>query len=491
MPLSRGTLPQSAHEARNDCTGLCGLGALVTVAANGNLPRHGDHKKAHAMQDWLTMSAAQLGRGIAAGEIDPVALTETYLAAIDSHPETARIYTKVTRDRALAEAKAAQERAKSGLRRSPLDGVPLSWKDLFDSAGVETESGSDLLKGRVPDHDALVLENATALGSVCLGKTHMSELAFSGLGLNPIKATPPCVNDPEAVPGGSSSGAAASVAFGLAAGAIGSDTGGSVRIPSAWNDLVGLKTTSGRVSLEGVVPLCLKFDTIGPLARTVEDAALMLALIEGSATAPDLRGATVEGKRFADLQTVAQDNLAPEVVAAHVAALDKLRESGAEIVPLEVPELPDAMALSAILFTTEAYGLWKDVIEAAPDLMFPEILARFRSGAEFSGADYVAAWAKLEQVRMVWDQAVAGFDAVLAPAAPILPPNLARLQSDHDYYVTSNLMALRNTRIGNLMGVCALSLPTGTPSCGLQVIGQPDCEEALLRIGAGVEAALA
>ena len=156
------------------------------------------------MQDWLTMSAAQLGRGIAAGEIDPVALTETYLAAIDSHPETARIYTKVTRERALSEAKAAQERAKSGLRRSPLDGVPLSWKDLFDSAGVETESGSDLLKGRVPDHDALVLENATALGSVCLGKTHMSELAFSGLGLNPIKATPPCVNDPEAVPGGSS-----------------------------------------------------------------------------------------------------------------------------------------------------------------------------------------------------------------------------------------------------------------------------------------------
>ena len=121
--------------------------------------------------------------------------------------------------------------------------------------------------------------------------------------------------------------------------------------------------------------------------------------------------------------------------------MDELREGGAEIVPLEVPELPDAMALSAILFTTEAYGLWKDVIEAAPDLMFPEILARFRSGAEFSGADYVAAWAKLEQVRMVWDQAVAGFDAVLAPAAPILPPNLARLQSDHDYYVTSNLMA--------------------------------------------------
>lgn len=147
------------------------------------------------------MSAADLGRGIAAGEIDPLALTETYLAAMDSHPETARIYSVVTRERALAEATAAQARAKAGLRRSPLDGVPLSWKDLFDSAGDVTESGSDLLKGRVAEQDALVLENATALGAVCLGKTHMSELAFSGLGLNPIKATPPCVNDPEAVPG--------------------------------------------------------------------------------------------------------------------------------------------------------------------------------------------------------------------------------------------------------------------------------------------------
>ncbi len=306
------------------------------------------------MQDWLRMSAAQLGRGIAAGKIDPVALTETYLAAIDAHPATPSIYTQVTRDRALAEARAAQERAKAGLRRSPLDGVPISWKDLFDSAGVATESGSDLLKGRVPDADALVLETATAMGAVCLGKTHMSELAFSGLGLNPVKKTPPCINDPEAVPGGSSSGAAASVAFGLAAAAIGSDTGGSVRIPAAWNDLVGLKTTAGRVSLEGVVPLCLKFDTIGPLARTVEDASLLLSLIEGADRAPDLEGATVEGKRFADLRSVVQDDLAPEVAAAHAGALDKLREAGAEIVPLEVASLQDAMALSPILFTTEA-----------------------------------------------------------------------------------------------------------------------------------------
>ena len=204
------------------------------------------------MDDWLGMTAASLGRGIAEGRISPVALTETFLAAIGAHPFRDRIYARVTADRARAEAQAAEARAKAGHRLSPLDGVPVSWKDLFDTAGVATEAGSRLLAGRVPDSDALVLRNATALGLVCLGKTHMTELAFSGLGYNPSTATPPCVNDPDAVPGGSSSGAATSVAFGLASAGIGSDTGGSVRVPSAWNDLVGLKTTAGRVPLDGV-----------------------------------------------------------------------------------------------------------------------------------------------------------------------------------------------------------------------------------------------
>lgn len=442
------------------------------------------------MQEWLRMSAADLGRGIGAGEIDPVMLTECYLNAIDAHPLRDRIYSAVTGERALEEAGAAAMRARAGLRLSPLDGVPISWKDLFDSAGTATESGSDLLKGRIPERDAQVLENATGLGLVCLGKTHMSELAFSGLGVNPVKETPPNVNNAALAPGGSSSGAAASVAFGLAACGIGSDTGGSVRIPSAWNDLVGLKTTSGRVSLEGVVPLCLKFDTVGPLGRSVEDAALMLAALEGG-TPADLRGVDLRGRRFADLQTVARDDLREEPHQAHTEALAKLEQAGAEIVPLEVPELVEAMSLSAILFTAEAYGLWKDVIEANPHLMFGEILERFRSGADYSAADYIAAWARLELARQAWDAAVAPFDAVLCPVSPILPPDVARLESDHDYYVSENLLALRNTRIGNMMGLCAMSLPTGTPSCGLQVLGKPDCEEALLRTGAAIEAALA
>lgn len=441
------------------------------------------------MQDWLTMTAADLGRGIGAGNIDPVALCDTFLAAIDAHPLRDRIYARVTHQRARSEAQAAAARARSGNRLSPLDGVPISWKDLFDTAGIGTEAGSKLLAGRVPDHDALVLQNATAAGLVCLGKVHMSEIAFSGLGYNPSTATPPCVNDADAVPGGSSSGSAASVAFGLAAASIGSDTGGSVRIPAAWNDLVGLKTTHGRLSLEGVVPLALKFDTIGPLCRSVEDAALLTAALEGS-KAPDLRGAALEGRKFAILETVMTENLRDMPAKAFAQAVEKLKAAGAHIETIEVPAVQQALDVSGKLITSEAYGLWGDVIEQAPEKMYKEILDRFRLGRDCSGPEYVSAWAKLDAARLAYDRATAGYDAVLAPTSAIMPPNLERLNNEPDYYVTENLLALRNTRVGNLLGLCGLTLPTGVPSCGLMLTAAPDFDNALLRLGAAAEVAL-
>ncbi len=160
------------------------------------------------MKIWSNMTAAELGRAIAKGKINPVELTEFFLDKIDTHDLAPRIYARSTPTRARGEAMGAASRTKSGQRRGPLDGVPLSWKDLFDTAGIATEAGSALLRGRTPVRDAEVLATATREGLICLGKTHMSELAFSGLGLNPITATPPCVNDPRAVAGGSSSGAA-------------------------------------------------------------------------------------------------------------------------------------------------------------------------------------------------------------------------------------------------------------------------------------------
>ena len=442
------------------------------------------------MFDWLKMSAADLGRGIGDGSIDPVALTQAFLGAIDSHHLRDRIYARVTHDRALAEAEAAAERARAGQRLSPLDGVPVSWKDLFDTVGVATEAGSALLKDRTPNRDASVLRTASQLGLVCLGKTHMSELAFSGLGLNPITATPPCVNDADAVPGGSSSGAAASVAFNLASMAIGSDTGGSVRVPAAWNDLVGLKTTWGLLSNDGTVPLCPKIDTIGPLCRSVEDAALGLSILSGE-SATDLKGTSINGKRFAVLETIALEDLRGTPKQAFEETVETLRIAGAEIELIQAPEVARAMALTATIFTAEAYGTWRDVIEADPDLMFGEIRERFRSGAQVNGADYVSAWQELEMIRAEWNARVAEFDGVLSPTTPIMPPNLARLQSDHGYYVSENILALRNTRIGNLLGLCGISLPTKTPSCGLMILGQPFGEARLLRTARAVETALA
>jgi len=442
------------------------------------------------MEKWLTETAVGLGRGIAAGEICPVALTETYLAAIDAHPLRDRTYARLTRDRALAEAVAARDRAKMGQRRGMLDGVPISWKDLFDTAGIATEAGSKLLDGRVPGTDAEVLRNAGNAGLVCLGKTHMSELAFSGLGYNPKTATPPCVNDAEAVSGGSSSGAAASVAFGMAAAGIGSDTGGSVRIPAAWNDLVGLKTTSGRLSLRGVVELCARFDTVGPLARTVEDAAHLLSALEGT-TPVDLRGTDLRGGRLAVLDTIAMDDVRAGPAEAFDTAVANLEAAGAQVTTIKVPEVAAAMELAGVLYAAEAYGTWRDVIEAAPDKMYAQIRERFRAGAGFSGPDFVSAWQALERQRAAYAAATAGFDAVIMPTSPSLPPNLARIDADDEYYVAENLLALRNTRIGNLMGLCALSLPTGTPSCGIMFCAAAMAEARLLRLGHAAEQVLA
>ena len=440
--------------------------------------------------DWRTATAAELGRGIGDGQIDPVDLSESFLEAIADHEYADRIYARTTPDRARAEAVAAHDRAKQGLRRGLLDGVPISWKDLFDTTGIATEAGSALLKGRTPLRDATVLESATRAGLVCLGKTHMSELAFSGLGVNPITATPPNVNDPACAPGGSSSGAAASVAFGLAPAGIGSDTGGSVRLPAAWNDLVGLKTTSGRLSLEGVVPLAARLDTVGPLCRSVEDAALLLAAMENK-TAPDLTGASLQGTHLKVLRTTAFDDIRDAPAKAFDESVRKLEAAGAKVLDFELPELPMTMQLTGTLYSGEAYGTWRDVIEGAPEKMFPEILARFRSGAECSGPDFVAAWLTVDRVRATYLDVTAGADAVLVPTSPLLPPVVERLFSDPDYYKTENLLALRNTRIGNLMGVCALTLPTGTPSCGLSLMATPFQEERLLRLGAAAEAALA
>lgn len=440
------------------------------------------------MDAWRQMTAGALGAGIAAGEIDPVELCDAYLDAIEAHPLKDRIYARVTPDRARSEAEAARKRARSGQRRSPLDGVPVSWKDLFDSAGVATEAGSRVLKGRVPMRDAKVLEHATRLGLVCLGKTHLSELAFSGLGYNPMTATPPCINDNAAVAGGSSSGAAASVAFGLAAAAIGSDTGGSVRVPAAWNDLVGVKTTHGLLSTVGAVPLCRRFDTVGPLSCCVDDGAALMHALGGPRV--DLNGATLKGARFAVVTTIALDDLDDAVATAFENAVARLQDGGATIDRIAFDPLEDAFAVAGQLYTAEAYAEWHDAVENQADQMFGEIVDRIMGGKSVTAHDFIAGWRMVETIRSEWARRFACYDAVLCPTAPILPPNLQRLKTDSAYYKTANLATLRNTRIGNLMGLCAVTLPAGRPSTGICLNALAGQDARLLRLAKAAENAL-
>ena len=442
------------------------------------------------MSDFNSLTASELGDLIGKGEIDPVELTEYFISQIDLSPIGKKIYSTVTSQLALEQAKDSKIRAKLGRRLSSLDGVPISWKDLFDITGYPCEAGSDLLAGRLASKNAKVYNFAEAHGLICLGKTHMSELAFSGLGLNPVKETPPCVNYPGAVPGGSSSGAATSVAFGLAAAGIGSDTGGSVRIPAAWNNLVGFKPTAGKLSLDGVVPLCSRFDTVGPLTKSVEDAARLFGIMGGKEIelpAPK----PVKGLTFAILKTVAMEHVLDLPKKAFINSIDKLEKAGARISEISVLSVNEAMDLTRFLYSPEAYATWKHKIEKSPDLMFTQILERFRSGANVLASDFICAWDKLIDLRQQYHLEVEAYDAVLIPTSPIVPPEISRLMSNGDFYNSQNLLALRNTRIGNLMGGCSITLPTDIPSCGLLIMGRPNEEERLLRLAQSCELVLA
>lgn len=437
----------------------------------------------------IHQSAEEIGCAIARLEADPRDILTEYFNTIDNNPISKKIFSILTKERAFAEADYASQRAKTGKRLSHLDGVPVSWKDLYDTRGIATEAGSLLLEGRCPNSDAKVLEIGTNAGLVCLGRTHMSELAFSGLGFNPKTATPPCVNDMASVAGGSSSGAAASVAFGMAAAGIGSDTGGSVRIPACWNDLVGFKPTHGTISLEGVVPLCLSFDTVGPLCRSVKDTSLFYATFIKQEPF-NLDHASLEGKLFLVLQADSLDYVRKEPQQGFEQCIARIKEQGAVINFAHCPEIDRALALAGCLYCVEAYSIWKEVIEANPDKMFDFVRDRFLSGKDYSGDDFSSAWRELNDLRQSFQVKTGGYDGFLLPTSPILPPKVARLEKNEDFYTTENLYALRNTRVSNLFNLPCLTLPTGIPSTGISIIGHTNQDLRLLRLGKAIEDAI-
>ncbi len=431
-------------------------------------------------------SALELGQAIAKNRLDPVVLAEETLAKARAHPVCDEIFARLTETRAMEEAKAAKARQSAGDLKSPLDGVPISWKDLFDTKGVATESGSKLLKGRTPEQDAVALANATNAGLVCIGKTHLSELAFSGLGINPSTATSPNVHGAHLAPGGSSSGAAASVAHDIVPIGIGSDTGGSVRIPSAWNDLVGFKTTHGMISDEGVVPLCASFDTAGPLCTSVKDAWAMVAIMAGfTVEMPEEK--PLELCKFLVNESIVLDDVSPAQAEAFDRAVEALRKAGTTIDRGKIAECDETLPLGPILFPYEAWQQWGAEIEANPGVMFEPVENRFRSGVGVTRDQYDTARAQLMVLRETYNKRVEEYDAVLAPTVAIGPPEIQPLLDNYDLFSATNMLALRNTRFFNMLGNCALALPTSTPAASLMVVGKGGNDRHLASIGLAIE----
>ena len=444
------------------------------------------------MDDWRFKSAADQGRALAAGQITSRDLTEAYLAAIDSHASRDEIYARTTPERARAEADAADARLKAGTPAGPLDGVPISWKDLYDVAGIGCEGGTRLLKGRIAPADCTVVTRGTAAGTICLGKTHTTELAFSGLGVNPMTATPPNALNAPLAPGGSSSGAAVSTKLGLAAAGIGSDTGGSVRIPAAWNDLVGLKTTAGLVPTDGVIALSRTYDTVGPLCHTVEDAAMLFSILADQPL-PAWDGGGLADEPLHAAETMVLDKCDPGVVENFEAVMDQLAAKGAPVSRGPVPEFDSVfktMSEISPIVTSEAWAEWGSEITTQPDTMWGPIEKRFRQGEGADGATDDRAKAEMARLSQSVQARMATHGLLAMPSSPCLPPETARLLAEEAFFTERNLLALRNTRLGNLLVLSSITVPTGKAHCGLMLFGPPGAEARLLRAGRAIEAAL-
>jgi len=414
----------------------------------------------------------------------------------DPAGEGARVFLKTYDEEALAAAETADRLRNNDAVPSRFAGIPISVKDLFDIAGDTTTAGSVALKNAPPARrDAVAVARLKAAGFIPLGRTNMTEFAFSGLGLNPHYDTPlnPYDRKTGRIPGGSSSGAAVSVADGMVYAALGTDTGGSCRIPAALCGIVGFKPTARRVPKEGVLPLSQTLDSIGPLARTVACCAALDAILAGEEP-DDLAEFPLEGLRLAAPQTVVLDGLDNHVERSFAAALSQLSARGVKIVELPVRELSDAVAANKKggFVTAEAYAVHRPLIKVMEDKYDPRVLARILRGREMDAADYIELmWAREDLVRRL-DAVTAPFDAMVMPTVPLVAPPVHDLAAN-DAYRTANKMMLRNPGLANFFDRCAITIPchkAGAP-VGLMLIGETGGDRRLLTIAAAVERVVA
>jgi aspartyl-tRNA(Asn)/glutamyl-tRNA(Gln) amidotransferase subunit A len=437
---------------------------------------------------------ATLAADLAAGRATARKLVDDCLAKIaDKAGEGERVFLHVDAQAAIAAAEAMDKLRKVDAAPSPFAGIPVSIKDLFDIKGQVSRAGSRTLDDRPPAaNDAPVVARLRRAGFVVIGRTNMTEFAYSGLGINPHHGTPknPWRRDVGHVPGGSSSGAAVSVADGMAHGALGTDTGGSCRIPAAYCGIVGYKPTARRIPLEGGVPLSVTLDSYGPIARSVGCCAVMDSVLAGDPIV-SVTPRPVKGLRLAVPTTLMLDSLDGAVARAFERAVDRLAATGAAIEQVAFPEFADIASsnVGGGFSAAESWAWHRALIAKKAELYDPRVLSRILRGESLSAADYVDLLAIRRAIIAGFERRVAPYDALIAPTVALTPPVIADLAGDAAY-TRANMLSLRNCALINTVDGCAISLPChreGEAPVGLMLAAAGGSDRRIFEIAAGLE----
>jgi aspartyl-tRNA(Asn)/glutamyl-tRNA(Gln) amidotransferase subunit A len=444
-----------------------------------------------------TPTLATLADDLASGRTSARKLVDDCLARIgDASGEGVRAFIHVDAEAAIEAAEAMDRLREVKAAPSPYAGIPVSIKDLFDIRGQVTRAGSRALEDSAPaEADATVVARLRRAGFIVIGRTNMTEFAYSGIGINPHFGTPKGTWNRGVghVPGGSSSGAAVSVADGMAHGALGTDTGGSCRIPAAYNGIVGFKPTQRRVPLDGGVPLSFTLDSFGPLARTVGCCAVLDSVLADETLVP-LPPRPIKGMRLAVPTTVALDDLDEAVAKTFERALETLSRQGALIERIAVPEFLDVGVMGAKggFAAAESYAWHRYLLVSKGDVYDPRVSSRILRGEAISSADYIDLLGARRSLIARATVRLAPYDALVMPTTANTPPVIADL-ADDKAFAKANLLSLRNCTLINMIDGCAISLPChreGEVPVGLMLAGAGGLDRRIFELAAGMEAAI-
>jgi aspartyl-tRNA(Asn)/glutamyl-tRNA(Gln) amidotransferase subunit A len=438
-----------------------------------------------------------LADDLEAGRTSARKLVEECIARIAAPDgEGQRTFIHVDRDAALAAADAMDHLRKANAAPSRFAGIPVSIKDLFDIKGQVTRAGSRALEdSAAAERDATAVARLRRAGFVVIGRTNMTEFAYSGIGINPHFGTPKSAwqRNVGHVPGGSSSGAAVSIADRMAYGALGTDTGGSCRIPAAYNGIVGYKPTQKRVPLDGGVPLSFSLDSFGPLANSVSCCAILDAVLADETIAP-IRPRPIKGVHLAVPMTVALDGLDDAVAKTFERALETLSRQGARIERIEVPEFNDVGVMNSKggFAASESYAWHRYLITSKGDIYDPRVATRIMRGESMSAADYIDLVTSRRSLITRMAVRLEPYDALVMPTTANTPPRIADLADDKAFAV-ANLRSLRNCSLINMIDGCAISLPAhreGEVPVGLMLAASGGSDRRIFELAAGMEAAI-